>query len=354
MNADEPLSLSGDSAVYRFRKSHRFHTVVTQRSRLFTPVLPCLAGIGCLYQALAGFRDRREYAPPGTLVSGGDCHLHVLSAGEGAPSVILESGLGGICSGWTWVHSEVAKFSRVISYDRAGLGWSGPDPGRKSAVVAALRLRAALRQGGVLPPFVLVGHSMGGLFVRVFADQFRDETAGMVLVDAVHPDQHLRSSAIRTHMDSGFRFLKAVPFLARLGYIRLSRFFRDWGDGLPARQAAEAEAMLADCRHLRSTLDESLAWNEICAEVRCAGGLGDLPLAVVTAGSDVLPGQPELQRELASLSSDSVHLVVENADHVTLVTRREHALRVADAVRHVVRRAEAAPNATSIRGSLFR
>lgn len=339
MNADGPLPLSGETGLYSFRKSRRFRPEVKQLPRLVTPILPCLAGIGCLYQAMASLRDRREYAPPGTLVSGGDCHLHLFSAGEGAPSVILESGLGGICSGWSWVHSEVAKFSRVISYDRVGLGWSGPDPGRKSAVLAARRLRSALRQGGILPPFVLVGHSMGGLFVRVFADLFRDETAGMVLVDAVHPDQHLRSSAIQTHMTSGFRFLKAVPLLARLGYIRLSRFFSDWGDGLPARQAAEAEAMLADCRHLRTTLEESLAWNDICAEVRCVRGLGDLPLAVVTAGTDVLPGQPELQNELAALSSDSVHVIVRRADHVTLVTHREYALWVVDAVRHVVQRA---------------
>jgi pimeloyl-ACP methyl ester carboxylesterase len=179
---------------------------------------------------------------------------------------------------------------------------------------------------------------MGGLLIRVFADRYPGEVAGMVLLDAVHPDQHLRSPAVETHMRSGFRFLKAVPLLARLGYVRLVRLFSAWSDGLPPRQAEEAEAFLSSCGHLKTTLDESLAWETICAEVRDTKGLGATPLAVVTAGKGILPGQPELQRELATLSSDSVHMVVEGADHISLVTRREHALKVVAAIRHVVER----------------
>jgi pimeloyl-ACP methyl ester carboxylesterase len=177
---------------------------------------------------------------------------------------------------------------------------------------------------------------MGGLLIRVFADRYRDEVAAIVLVDASHPDQHLRSPAIDTHMRSGFRVLRAVPLLARLGYVRLTGLFNAWAEGLPPQQAAEAEAFLSSCRHLQTTLDESLAWEAICTEVRDTGGLRDIPLAVVTAGRDVLPGQPQLQRELALLSRDSIHVTVKGADHVTLVTRREHAQSVVEAIRHVV------------------
>jgi pimeloyl-ACP methyl ester carboxylesterase len=179
---------------------------------------------------------------------------------------------------------------------------------------------------------------MGGLFIRVFADLYPNEVAGMVLLDAVHPDQHLRSAAIDTHMRTGFRFLTAAPLLARLGYVRIAGIFNAWAEGLPARQAAEADAFLSSYRHLKSTRDESLAWETICAEVRSTRGLGDTPLAVVTAGRAVLPGHPELQRDLATLSSDSVHSAVKGADHVSLVTRREHALVVVEAIRHVVER----------------
>lgn len=333
-----PLLENGLDHLYEYREKHGFSPGVRRRSRLLTAILPCLTGIGWLYQAVASAHDRRIHPPPGRIEDIDGCRLHVQTAGCGEPAVILEAGLGGMSSAWGWIQPETAQFSRVVSYDRAGLGWSGPDMSPKSAALAARRLRSLLQISRVTPPYVLVGHSMGGLFIRVFADLFPDEVAGMVLLDAVHPDQHLRSSAINVHMRSGFRFLKVVPLLAQLGYVRLTRLFYAWTEGLPARQAAEAEAFLSTCRHLTTTCSESLAWETFCAEVRGTRGLGDTPLAVVTACRAVLPGHPELQRELAALSTDSVHFAVKGADHVSLVTRREHALLAVEAIRHVVER----------------
>jgi pimeloyl-ACP methyl ester carboxylesterase len=327
-----------DDHLYEFSKNYRFSTGTKRISRLFTAVIPCLTGVGCLYQAFAAARDGRNHPPPGTLVDVEGCRIHVQAVGSGTPSVILESGLGGMSSAWGWIQPEAAKFSRVVSYDRAGLGWSEADAAPKTAWLAAHRLRAVLRRCNVSPPYVLVGHSMGGLLVRVFADRYPGEVAGVVLVDASHPDQHLRSSAIDTHMRSGFRLLRTIPFLTRMGYVRFAGLFNAWAEGLPPQEAAEAEAFLSSYRHLQTTRDESLAWEGICAEVRGASGLGDIPLAVVTAGSDVLPGQPELQRELATLSADSIHVTVKGADHVTLLTRCEHAHSVVEAIRHVVER----------------
>lgn len=325
---------------YEYRVNHGFSPGVNRKSWLLA-IIPCVTGIGCVYQAVATIRDQRDYPPPGSLVNIGGCLLHVQTKGCGGPSVVLEAGLGGMSSAWGWIQPETAKFSRVVSYDRAGLGWSGPDPAPKSAELSARRLHSVLLLSHVFPPYVLVGHSMGGLFIRVFADIYPDEVAGMVLLDAVHPDQHLRSSAINTHMRSGFRFLKTVPLLAQLGYVRLAGLFNSWTEGLPARQAAEAEAFLSTYRHLKTTRDESLAWENICSEVRGTRGLGDAPLAVVTACRAILPGHPELQRELATLSSDSVHYVVKGADHVSLVSRREYALLAVEAIRHVVERVNA-------------
>jgi pimeloyl-ACP methyl ester carboxylesterase len=341
MKIAAPFPLPGTDKLYEFRADPRFSPGVRLKSRLFTAIIPCLTGLGSLYQAIASVRDRRDFPPPGRLVDIDGCRLHVQTAGNGQPTVVLESGLGGMSAAWGWIQPETAKFSSVVSYDRAGLGWSGPDLAPKTATLAARRLRALLLKSGVLPPYVLVGHSMGGLFVRVFAALFPDEIAGMVLLDAVHPDQHLRSTAIDTHMRTGFRFLNAVPLLARLGYVRLTGLFAAWGEGLPTRQAAESESFLSTYQHLSATRDESLAWETICAEVRGTGNLGNTPLAVVTAGKDVLPGQPELQGELAALSSNSTHLVVPGADHVTLVTQREHALTVVEAIRKVVAKAHA-------------
>jgi pimeloyl-ACP methyl ester carboxylesterase len=241
-------------------------------------------------------------------------------------------------SGWAWVQPEVAKFSRVVSYDRAGLGWSEADTSPKTAQLAARRLRTILQCSQIPPPYILVGHSMGGLLMRVFAGMFPEEVAGMVQLDAAHPDQHVRSTAINTHMRSGFRVLRAVPLLAQLGYIRLTGLFNAWAEGLPPQQAAEAAAFLTSFRHLRTTRDESLAWETVCTEVRGTASLGDIPLAVVTACRAVLPGHPELQKELTALSRDSFHMTVKGANHVTLITEREHAQSVVEAIRIVVER----------------
>jgi pimeloyl-ACP methyl ester carboxylesterase len=324
--------------IYEYRVNHRFNPGVNRKIRILTSIITCVTGIGCLYHAIATARDRHNHPPPGTLVNIDDCTLHVQKLGYGKPTVVLETGLGGMSAAWGWIQPETAKFSRVVSYDRAGLGWSGPDSAPKSATLVVKRLRNLLHHARIQPPYILVGHSMGGLFIRVFADCYPGEVAGMVLLDAVHPDQHLRSSAIETHMRTGFRFLNAVPLLAQLGYVRMTGLFNDWAEGLPEKQAAEADAFLSSHRHLRTTRDESRAWDTICAEVRRSSGLGSTPLAVVTAGRAVLPGHPELQRELATLSSDSVHFVVKGADHVSLITRREYANSVVEAIRHVVER----------------
>ncbi|RNC70410.1 MAG: alpha/beta hydrolase [Desulfuromonadales bacterium] len=335
-----PLQSHADELLYAARKIMNLAPGVRSYARFASALVPCLTGAGCIYQAVATAVDRRRYSPPGRLVKVDGVELHVHATGQGgAPVVVLETGLGGMSSAWGWIQPEVAKFTGVVSYDRAGLGWSAPDGLPRTALNVARRLRGLLHGVGIPGPYVLVGHSMGGLYLRVFADQYPGEVAGVVLIDAAHPDQHQRSPAIRRHMSSGFRMLRSVPLLARLGYVRMTGFFSSWAVGLPEPHAAEAEAFLSSYAHLKTTRDESLAWDGICAEVRGTAGLGCKPLAVVSAGRDVLPGAPELQAELAALSSRSIHLTVEGADHVTLVTRRQHAMVVVDAIRRVVQAA---------------
>lgn len=319
--ADHPLLYSG-----------------TKPSRLLAALLPCATGIGYAYQSIATALDRHNFPPPGRLVEVDGCRLHLQRMGSGLPTVVLETGLGSMSAAWGWIQPEAAQFTRVVSYDRAGLGWSDPARGPVCAIRVARRLRRLLEAVGIDGPYVLVGHSMGGLFMRVFAHLYHDEVAGVVLIDAAHPDQYSRNPAITRHMNAGFRMLEAVPFLARLGYVRMTRFFSSWAEGLPDRQAAEAEAFLASHRHLKATRDESLAWEKVCAQTRGTRGLGDKPLVVISAGKDVLAGASELQAELAQLSTNSLHFTVKGADHVTLVTHREYALGVVEAIRQMVKR----------------
>ena len=308
-----------------------------------------LALAGLVYQAVATVWDKVRYRPPGKIITVNGRRMHIRSIGAGRTTVVLETGLGGISSGWAWIQPEIAKFARVISYDRLGLGWSEPGKGAVTARRIAGQLHDLLRVAGEKGPYVLVGHSMGGLFIRKFAELYAGEVVGMVLVDACHPDQYVRSSAIRKHMQAGFTMLRKIQLPAMFGFIRLTNYLKSQADGLPPRARAEAEAFLSSFRHLRSAQAEASAWDTICDEVRDTKDLGDKPLAVLRADSSSLAGGQQLQEELTSLSSRGKLHLVEGSEHVTLVTHKEYAISVVEAIRDVVREAESSgctPHAT--------
>jgi pimeloyl-ACP methyl ester carboxylesterase len=306
---------------------------------LTTAIILLTVCTGYIYQNVATASDKNNYPPPGRLVNVNGCRIHVQIAGEGTATVILEAGLSAMSSVWGWIHPEVAKFTQVFSYDRAGLGWSDRADVPFSGLNVATQLHDILQASGISPPYVVVGHSMGGLLVRIFADLYPDEAAGMVLVDASHPDQYTRNPDIRRFMNSGFKLLRKIPILTKLGYVRLTGCLNCQADGLPGRQRAEAHVFLSSHSHFCTTLHESLAWEKICSEVRRAGNIGNKPLAVLSAGRDLLPGSLELQGDLGTLSSDSTHRIIEGATHVTLITHREHALSVVESIRQVVDKA---------------
>jgi pimeloyl-ACP methyl ester carboxylesterase len=304
-------------------------SVRTERSarrllRLSAAVVACLlfivaivTGCGVVYQSACSWWDRHALSAPGKLVTVDGIRMHLVLSGRslrvGEPTVVLETGLGSMSSAWGWIQPEVAKFARVVSYDRAGLGWSDADPRPESGERDARRLHALLVAAGVKGPYLLVGHSMGGLLVRVFNDLYPGEVAGMVLLDPCHPDQHLRSVAIREYMLNGFRMLKSVPFLTRIGYVRVTDYLDGQAEGLPPRQFDEARSFLCSYQHLKTTNDEASNWASLCAEVRKTRPLAGKPLTVLTAGKGIRPGGLELQQELARLSSRGKQVLVEGA-----------------------------------------
>src|SRR5215475_8876914 len=127
-------------------------------------------------------------APPGKLVDIGGRRLHINCTGKGAPTVVMEAGAGDFSFDWGLVQPQVARFSRVCSYDRAGYAWSDPGPTPRTMRQIAFELHTGLLNAGIKGPYILIGHSLGGAIVRTYASQYPKEVAGMVLVDSVHEE----------------------------------------------------------------------------------------------------------------------------------------------------------------------
>ncbi|HTB94511.1 MAG TPA: alpha/beta hydrolase [Candidatus Sulfotelmatobacter sp.] len=183
------------------------------------------AMLGAVYQILGARKDAKLYPPPGRLVDLGTHRLHLLESGTGGPTILLEAGLMSTVLSWAELQHSLSKSFRVASYDRAGLGWSDLGPMPRTADRLVDELHALLQQAAIPPPYVLVGHSFGGLTMPVFAARFPDEVAGMVLVDPVAPAEwNPPSEHDRRLTFIGAKVCRRAAFLACIGLIRFVAF----------------------------------------------------------------------------------------------------------------------------------
>jgi pimeloyl-ACP methyl ester carboxylesterase len=294
-----------------------------------------IAAVGALYQAISTSREQRLYPPPGQLVDIGGYRLHLFCSGEGGPTVILDYGRVGSYLDWYHVQPQVARFSRVCSYDRGGYGWSDPSPKPRLPSAMAEELHTLLAKAGEKPPYVLVGHSFGSFDVLMYAHKYRDEVAGIVLVDGSHPDQrfpfHWRDKL----------WLRAMQFTAPFGLPR----WRRWCGGGPPEIAPIRTAIF--CRSLvyRTDYDQWAAFPEGADEVRRLGSLGDLPLLVVSRDPDRKPSSDnqtfstreqhwlKLQQELLRLSTNATHTIATGSGHDIMMDKPDV---VVEAIRKIV------------------
>ena len=308
--------------------------------------LVLLAVAGASYEAIGTARDARKFPPPGRLVDVGGHRLHLYCTGTGSPTVVLETGMGGFSIYWIRVQPEVAKFTRVCSYDRAGLGWSEPGPEPRTVRQFVTELRALLKNAGATGPYVIVGHSLGGFTARFYASHHPEEVAGAVLVDSsVTGDWLKMNTDEKTALDERVRMNRRYAYLARIGGVRTLAALMQAGVMKPPGGAASIlEELPEGIRPVRimawvqpkffSTVAsqyESLP--ESAAQVAAAGGLGDLPLIVLTAG-DAEPAREH--RALAQLSSRGKHAGVPGSGHQIHL---ERPAAVVDAIREVVEQA---------------
>jgi pimeloyl-ACP methyl ester carboxylesterase len=307
-----------------------------RRILLVLLILAALPVVGAGWQRLATDNDHRRYPPPGELVAindqGARLHLHTRGRhhrqdNPDAPVVLLDAGSPGFSAQWGWIQPAIAEFATVVSYDRPGLGWSDPrrDDDPYDPRDTADRLHAALQKVGLPGPYLVVGHSYGGLTSRVFAAAYPEEISGLVLVDPSHPDQGGDPGGSMWFMTA----------LAHTGALRLGlatgMFDSRIGD-LPDRQADEAAAIFVQPGQWSAVERELAAWSDIAAHLEDAEPVGDLPLTVLSAGTGS-PEEHQLHAELAALSSRGSHTSVAEATHLSLLTDREHSRATVDAVR---------------------
>jgi pimeloyl-ACP methyl ester carboxylesterase len=297
------------------------------------------AGAAAAVQQALTARDRRRYPAPGLLVpvDGRQVHLQVRGADSGGPTAVLEAGMGSFSPNWYWVQEELAPTVRSVSYDRAGLGWSQPSRRPRDAQTIAMELRDALREAAIEPPYVLAGHSFGGMPVRTFADLYPELTAGLVLVDASHPDQWVRWPT--PHADKMLEVSQRIfGWLSWLGILRALNLSRGISAGLPARQVAELRAGAALPGFAATEAAQMHSWAVSREQLNAAQPLGDLPLAVLGVSEQPVGGEllTALQRELAELTENASLEVVQGASHESLISNREYARVVAKTIKAVV------------------
>ena len=279
---------------------------------------------GATYQWLATRKELAATPPPGHLVDIGGHRLHLWCTGDGAPAVILDTGLGGSSADWGFVQPDVARFTRVCSYDRAGAGYSDPGPSPRTARRIASELAELLARSGIDGPVVLVGASIAGFDVRVFASDYPQRAAGLVLVDASHEDQ-------AHDVPWMARF---VPLLSTTGVLRL--FGVSFGQRLKllapsVRQFAQATSFRA--AGYQAAADEMIHVRESASEVRSSRRKLTIPVLVITGGRGADEDWRELQRDQASLSERGCLTIARESGHVVSIDQPGV---VVDAIRTVV------------------
>jgi pimeloyl-ACP methyl ester carboxylesterase len=314
--------------------------------------LPLVAG--AIYQVIGTWQDRQCFPPSGRLVRVNERRMHIHVTGEGTPTVVFESGMGASCLSWTLVQPQVAQFTRAVSYDRAGHGWSDPAREPRTAQQIALELHTLLDATGVPGPYVLVGHSFGGYVNRAFAHTYRNEVVGMVLVDSIHPAEWENPTPKQLRISEvSLRYAWIAAWLARLGVVRfcLARLARGsprlgWAavSAFGFDTAAAAQRIVGEIRKLPAPIlpvvralwsqpknfislgQHVVALPVSAAQAAAVSSLRDLPLVVLSGEHHAAP-YIHWQRELAQLSSRGRHVVAIDSghwihlDHPEVVTR---------------------------------
>ncbi|MBN2471565.1 MAG: alpha/beta hydrolase [Anaerolineae bacterium] len=319
-----------------------------------------LLAVGAAYQAIGTAQDARQFPPPGERYTADDLQLHLNCQGEGSPTVLLNAGLGDPGLTWESVMPALAEITRVCAFDRAGYGWSEAGPLPRTSARQSAELHALLESAGVPGPYVLVGHSMGGLFSLHYASQHPDDIAGMVLVDStsimtleeiweatqgpvtdLSPEQQAELATIFSEESlnsiNADPTLRALHALAPFGAARLlgAPMAEEEGGAAELLSAEGRDAYIAQARkapYFSTVISEGTQVQATVMDTRAGfetnGGLGNLPLIVLTAGEESVPQQDYL----VGLSSAGTQVIVPDCGHYIQLEQPDVVIEAVQAV----------------------
>jgi pimeloyl-ACP methyl ester carboxylesterase len=302
---------------------------------MVAPVLGALliVGVGGAYESVALAGESRASAMPGRLYDVGGYRLHLNCTGAGTPTVVLSSGLGEMSPYWARIAPAVAATTRVCGYDRAGQGWSDSSPHAADGSQTARDLHALLVAAREQGPFVLVGHSSGGVYALTYAAEFPGQVAGMVLLDSSSPRQAELVPSFATTSAIMRRLVALLPTLARTGLVHLAPS----SSTLPEPAAGQVASFASSPRGLTNARDEQGALPTAMRQAQALTTLGDKPLIVLTSLDELTrtPGWGTAQDQLAALSSNSSHSVID-VTHAAVLDNPASAAAAVRAIGEVV------------------
>jgi pimeloyl-ACP methyl ester carboxylesterase len=336
--------MSGHASVRRILKA---------AGLLLTIAAALLVGVGAIWEQVERQRAIRDFPVAGRLVDIGGRRIQIDCRGTGSPTVVFESGLGILGSlSWTKVQGEVAEFTRACAYSRAGIVWSGDKDGPHDGVGVARDLHATLAAANESGPFVLVGHSLGGPYITVYTKLYGDEVAGLVYVDASHPDQQKRVEAALGRRPESSAMMAVTRVALRLqwtGIVRLGAGLLGGPPNVPNETVKTSTAFAP--KSAAAAIAEMNSTSSTLAEAGTFRSLGARPVAVLThnesltdaalkrQGMSKLEGEKpnsiflDLQNDIASWSSRSTHRILDNTGHYIQFDRPD---AVVTAIREVV------------------
>lgn len=296
---------------------------------------------GMAYQYVVTKIESNIHKAPGKMVDIGGVKLHIHEMGQEheGPVIVLDMGIGGNMLYWNGVQEEIAQFAHVVSFDRAGIGWSEKSPFERTSYNIIEETRKLLKASGIKGPYIIVGHSFGGLNARIYAKKYKDEVAGIVLVDSSHEDQENdlpRSKAFMNRVLDTHFLHPFISGLSKVGGIRLYRFFSGDSENFSPDRYKVSKAKESSNKFIDTLLEEwRLFGKNLEYARRFDRDLGDIPVTVVTAAMDIskeaceLHGHydmdrcrkgykvwHDLQKDLTTRSTNSKQILAKNSAHI--------------------------------------